>query len=76
MSTSDICIHYSKTFLQTNHYKDPVTTFTDSLYFRVLKNISDYISPNKKTGERLTVKECKMLNLVVSTFLPRETEGT
>jgi hypothetical protein len=47
----DICIHYSKAVLQTNHYKDPVATFTDSLYFRVLKNISDYIPPNEKNGE-------------------------
>jgi len=38
------------TNLQTNHYKDPVATFTNSLYFRVPKNISDYIPPNEKTG--------------------------
>jgi len=75
MYASDICIHYSKTVLQTNHYKDPVAKFTDSLYFRVLKIISHYIPPNEKTGEACIVKECKMLNLVVFTFLPRETEG-
>jgi len=74
MYASDISIHYSKAALQTNNYKDPVATFTDSLYFRVLKNISDYIPPNEKTDEACTVKECKMLNLVVFTFLPRETE--
>jgi hypothetical protein len=41
--------------LQTNHYKDPVATFTDSLYFTVLKNISDYIPPNEKTSESCIV---------------------
>lgn len=74
MYASDICKHYNKPVLQTNHYKDPVATFTDSLYFRVLKNKSDYIPPNEKTGEACIVKECKMLNLVVFTFLPRVTE--
>jgi hypothetical protein len=42
----------------------------------VLKNISDYIPPNEKIGEAGIVKESKMLNLVVFTFLSRETEGT
>jgi len=74
MYASDIFKHYSKPVLQTNHYKDPVATFTDSLYFRVLKTISDYIPPKEKTGEACTVKECKMLNLEVFTFIPRETE--
>jgi hypothetical protein len=47
-----------------------------TLYFRVLKNISNYIPPNAKTGKACIVKECKMLYLVVFTFSPRETEGT
>jgi len=74
MYASDICKHYSKPVLQTNHYKDPFAKFTDSLYFSVLKNITDYIPPNEKTGEACSVKECKMLSLVVFTFLPRVTE--
>jgi hypothetical protein len=55
---------------------NPFATFTNSLYFIVLKNIPDYIQPNEKTGEVCTVKECKMLKPVAFTFLPRETEGT
>jgi hypothetical protein len=72
----DIFIHYSKTVLQTNHYKDLVASFTDSLHILPLKNISDYTPPNEKTGKACIVEKCKILNLVAFPFLPREPEST
>jgi hypothetical protein len=58
-----------------SHYKDPVATLIDSLYFTVFKNRSDYITLNEQIGEAY-IEGMQNADVVAFTFLPRETEGT